>query len=130
MRVEGRYVASASVARRTGMIESRYRTKDGRFILSEKDLRSVRLTMKPEEYVNGLDVELITQEEASTLIREGGYTLGTKGMNEQEAVAAEPTLGTEENEEVTVEDVEEAAEETEEENQEATEETTEEDNNE
>lgn len=77
MRAEGTFLASADVARRAGAIGTSYRTKDGRFVISEKALRSVRLQMKPEEYVSGLDVELISEQEAERLIAENGYKYGT-----------------------------------------------------
>lgn len=75
MRAEGTFLASADVARRAGAIGTSYRTKDGRFVISEKALRS--LQMKPEEYVSGLDVELISEQEAERLIAENGYKYGT-----------------------------------------------------
>lgn len=112
MRKEAIYAASADIARRAGVISSSYRTADGRFILSEHDLRSVRFSMTPEEYVTGLDVEIVSEEEAKTLIRDGGYQIGeppapeTGGTAEAEntaeveetADAPEPT-GEQENEE-------------------------------
>lgn len=69
-------MASANIARRAGVISSSYRTANGRYILSEHDLRSVRFSMTPEEYVTGLDVELVSEEVSKTLIREGGYQIG------------------------------------------------------
>lgn len=76
MRAEGTFLASADVARRAGAIATSYRTKDGRFVISEKALRSLRMTMTPDEYVNGLDVELISESEAERLIAENGYQYG------------------------------------------------------
>lgn len=70
------YSASADIARRTGVINSRYRTKDGRFILSDKDLGRARLVMTPEEYINGMDVTPLTDGQAKKLIAQNDYQLG------------------------------------------------------
>lgn len=83
MRAEGTFLASADVARRAGAIDTSYRAKDGRFILSEKALRGVRMQMKPEEYVSGLDVELISEQEAERLIAENGYQYGEAGNDKK-----------------------------------------------
>lgn len=76
MEVKKLYLASEDIARRARCIDSSYRTKDGRFIISEKSLRDFSFRMTPEEYVTGLDVEMITEEEAQRLIAEGGYAIG------------------------------------------------------
>lgn len=68
------FLASRNVAERTGFIAQRYVTKDGRFVVSARDLRNVRLT--EQEYVTGLDVTAITSDEAKRLIKENKYTLG------------------------------------------------------
>ncbi len=76
------YVASRDIAERSGMIASRYRTKDGRFILNNRDLSRIRLTA--DEYVTGLaGVEIVSESEADRLINEGGYRLGTEDSVEQ-----------------------------------------------
>jgi len=80
------YLASEDIARRSGMIESRYRTKDGRYVLNNRDLSRIRLS--GDEFVTGLNgIEKITKEDADALIKDGGYTLGnveTKDKEEQE----------------------------------------------
>ncbi len=76
MRRESTFLASAEIARRAGVITTNYRTADGRYIVSEKALRGLWASIRPEEYVNGLDVELITEDEAKRLIAEGGYQIG------------------------------------------------------
>ena len=81
MRQEGTFLASADVARRAGAIATSYRVKDGRFVISEKALRSPRMQMTPEEYVNGMDVELISESEAERLIAENGYQYGDGSNN-------------------------------------------------
>lgn len=84
-------MASADIARRAGVISSSYRTADGRFILSEHDLRSVRFSMTPEEYVTGLDVEIVSEETSKTLIRDGGYQIGEPPVpNVEQPEAATP----------------------------------------
>ena len=76
------YVASRDIAERSGMIASRYRTKDGRFILNNRDLSRIRLTA--DEYVTGrAGVEIVSESEADRLINEGGYRLGTEDSVEQ-----------------------------------------------
>lgn len=76
------YVASRDIAERSGMIASRYRTKDGRFILNNRDLSRIRLTA--DEYVTGLaGVEIVSESEADRLINEGDYRLGTEDSVEQ-----------------------------------------------
>ena len=67
------YTVSVEVARRAGLYGRRYLTPDGRVILSESELRRVRL--EPDEYVTGLDARLITTEEKQQLIHDGGYRM-------------------------------------------------------
>ena len=75
MMTTANYIVTKDIAQRSGMIASRYRTADGRFILNERDLARVRLT--PEEFVSGLaGVEMISAEVAKTLIRQGGFQMG------------------------------------------------------
>lgn len=76
MEKEKIYLASADIAERARCIESSYRTKDGRFIIHEKSLRDFTFRMTAEEYVTGLDVTMVTEEEAKRLIAEGGYAIG------------------------------------------------------
>ena len=69
------YLVTRDIAIRSGLVDVRYRTLDGRFILDNKDLSRVRFTT--DEYVSGLDgVEKITEAEAQTLIAKGGYKKG------------------------------------------------------
>jgi hypothetical protein len=69
------YLVTRDIAIRSGLVDVRYRTLDGRFILDNKDLSRVRFTT--DEYVNGLaGVEKITEAEAQTLIAQGGYKKG------------------------------------------------------
>lgn len=80
------YLVSEEVARRAGVIDSKYRTQDGRFILDNKDLDRMRLTS--EEFVNGIsDAEMITREQAKELIAANRYAIGE--APEQQAPAAE-----------------------------------------
>jgi hypothetical protein len=69
------YLVSKDIALRSGLIDSRYRTQDGRYILDNKDLSRVRFTT--DEYISGLKgVEKITETHASTLIAKGGFNKG------------------------------------------------------
>lgn len=86
------FVVTRDIALRTGMIDTKYRTKDGRFIVDNRSLSRVRFT--PEEYVNGLaGVEMITLEEAETLIAQGGFQTGD---SDEPTVHEEPTSTDEE----------------------------------
>ena len=69
------YLVTKDIAIRSGMIESRYRIADGRFVLDSKDLSRVRFTS--DEYVTGLHgVEKVTQDVARSLIAQNGFTIG------------------------------------------------------
>lgn len=74
MRAQVSFSASAEIAERARLTEVRYMTTDGRYILTDKDL--ARLNLTPEEYVSGIDVILLTEEEAGRLIAEGGFKFG------------------------------------------------------
>ena len=69
------YSASADVARATGTIATTYRTKDGRFILSGKEVNTV-LMRQPGRTLADLDVIEISVRQAKTLIARGGYKMG------------------------------------------------------
>lgn len=71
------YKAGAELVRRAGLEYDRYMTKDGHFVISEGDVRFMasRGVITPEEFVTGLDLEIITAEERNTMILEGGYNL-------------------------------------------------------
>lgn len=78
------YLVTRDIAIRSGLVDVRYRTLDGRFILDNKDLSRVRFTT--DEYVSGLaGVEKITEAEAQTLIAQGGYKkgLGVENPNKE-----------------------------------------------
>jgi len=123
------FSVSADVAERSTLKDVRYRTKDGRFILTDKDLQRVRLL--PSEFITGIDaVMLKDKDEADKLIAAGGFLLGNQTtifgeteeapvevVEEAPAEVAEPSETTEgETTEATVEseatDEEPAAEET------------------
>lgn len=92
------FSVSADVAERSTLKEVRYRTKDGRFILTDKDLQRVRLL--PSEFINGLDaVMLKDKDEADNLIAEGGFLLGDQQTifgSEKESEETEDAPATEE----------------------------------
>jgi len=95
------YLVSQSVAQRSGVIESRYRIADGRFVLETKDLAGIRLTS--EEYVTGLDgVEMVSKQDAMILIKDNNYQMGlpkpVEPLNE-EATVESPQEETQEVEE-------------------------------
>lgn len=78
------YLVTRDIAIRSGLVDVRYRTLDGRFILDNKDLSRVRFTT--DEYVSGLKgVEKISEDEAQTLIAQGGYKkgLGVENPNKE-----------------------------------------------
>lgn len=78
------YLVTRDIAIRSGLVDVRYRTLEGKFILDNKDLSRVRFTT--DEYVSGLaGVEKITEAEAQTLIARGGYKkgLGVENPNKE-----------------------------------------------
>ena len=76
------YLVTKDIAIRSGLIESRYRIADGRFVLDNKDLSRVRFT--PDEYISGLaGVEKVSDEEAETLIAQNGYQMGDEVEQQQ-----------------------------------------------
>ena len=79
MKKETTFLASEGIARRAGVMETRYRTPQGRYVLSEKDIRQIRFQMTPEEYVNGLDARIVTTEEAREILKT--CTLGSGGKS-------------------------------------------------
>lgn len=71
------YLVTKEIAIRSGLISSRYRVADGRFVLNNRDLSRVRFS--PDEYINGLEgVEKISSEQAKTLIRQNNFRLGAE----------------------------------------------------
>lgn len=78
------YLVTRDIAIRSGLVDVRYRTLDGRFILDNKDLSRVRFTT--DEYISGLKgVEKISEADAQTLIAQGGYKkgLGVENPNKE-----------------------------------------------
>lgn len=116
------YLVTRDIAIRSGLVDVRYRTLDGRFILDNKDLSRVRFTT--DEYVSGLaGVEKISESEAQTLIAQGGYKkgLGVENPNielptvDKEETVVENEAPTEQTEEEQVENNEDTNEKEEEE---------------
>lgn len=94
------YLVTRDIALRSGFINTRHRTKDGYFILNDRDLSCVRFTV--DEYVNGLSgVKKISKAEAKKLIRENNYAIGDI-TEEAETVATESGENTETTNEETV----------------------------
>lgn len=98
------FTAGADIVRRAGIIASRYRTKDGRFIITSDDLWKLSLVMTPMEYVTGLDIIEVSETESKRLIAENGYQMG-EDYAEPEPEPEEQVLDNEE----TVENVEESS---------------------
>lgn len=106
------YLVTRQVAMRSGVINSRYRVADGRFVLSNKDLSLVRLTS--DEFLTGLQgVERISEADAQRLIAENKFQRGLGNISvpiEQvqeevvEAPAEEETLEAPEESEETEEE--------------------------
>lgn len=91
MQTETYFSVSEDIARRSGMIGQRYMTKDGRYILSDRDLRSLRL--EPLEYIHGIDVEMLSRDEAKTAIAEGGYKMTEDPVEEPAGETEDPDTG-------------------------------------
>jgi hypothetical protein len=69
------YLVTREIAERSGLIDTRYRIADGRFVLNDRDLARVRFT--PDEYISGLQgVEKVSTQEAELLIARNNYTMG------------------------------------------------------
>ena len=69
------YLVTREVAQRTGQLQYKYRTRDGRFIVDSRTLSMVRMTT--EEYIHGIQgIEPITVEEMEALKAENGYVMG------------------------------------------------------
>lgn len=78
MKKETIFLASQAVAEKCGVVETCYRTKDGKFILSEKNLKFYKTVMTPEEFIHGIDAQIITSEQAAELVKTS--TLGKKTL--------------------------------------------------
>lgn len=89
---------SSDVAKRAGVIDVRYRTDDGDFIINESDLRMIRF--EPEEITRGIGGQVISEQEAMLLIEEGGNQLGEEKseVNNEDVIenADAPISGSEE----------------------------------
>lgn len=131
------FLVTREVALRTGDIQYKYRTEDGRFIVDARTLSRIRFTS--EEIINGLQgIEKITHEEAETLIAKNNYQMGddveaeTVGVTKIDAPVAEEveeTSSSSSEKEEVVEDAQSSSseeEQTEEETSESSEEETEE----
>lgn len=98
------YLAAASIAERTGLITSRYRVRDGRFVLSYMDMKNIRFT--PEELISGIGqyIQEVDENEAMRLIIENGYKIGKEEaqsipIDENAEIAPDTPVVTEEQEE-------------------------------
>lgn len=75
------YLVTEDIALRSGLINSRYRVADGRFILNRKDLARIRMTS--DEMINGFQgVERISHDEALLLIGKNKHTMGADPQKE------------------------------------------------
>ena len=72
------YSVSAEVARLSGPLTTNYRTKDGRFILSEKQVK--RIPSFDGKSANP-DIVEISENEARRLIQLGSYQMGEEVNN-------------------------------------------------
>lgn len=69
------FIVTREVALRTGEIQYKYRTDDGRFIVDARTLSRIRFTS--DEMINGLQgIEKISHDEAEALIAFNGYQMG------------------------------------------------------
>ena len=71
------YSAAPAVARLSGTLATTYRTRDGRFVLSEKQVGHI-LSQQEGKTVGDLDIEEVSEEDARRLIELGGYQMGEK----------------------------------------------------
>ena len=88
------YLVTRDIAVRSGVVNERYRTSDGRFVLDNKDLGRIRLTS--EEFVTGLKgIESVDRATAYALIQQNG---NKRGLTEAEYTApvqeSEPVVET------------------------------------
>ena len=87
MRTTKYFKVTAAIAQRAGVAQVRYRTADNMMIISEQDIRAVRL--QPEEYLTGVVAAVLTKEEATVLIAKAGKLLGPPPAAETEAPSPE-----------------------------------------
>lgn len=82
------FVVTREVAERTGDISNIYMTADGRYVIDARLLSRIRLTS--QEYLTGLeDIEMVSREEALTLIARGGYRTGPSVTGDAAAEAVQ-----------------------------------------
>ena len=71
LKTSASFSVSEEIAKRAGLYGLRYMTEEGRVLLSESDMRRIRL--EPDEYVHGMDAIEVTGDEAKALIAANGY---------------------------------------------------------
>lgn len=102
------YLVTKEIAIRSGLVDSRYRIADGRFVLNNRDLSRVRF--EPDEYINGLEgVEKVTPERAKTLIHQNNFAIGLEVVEpvveeQQETAIADNTENANQGDETTIEE--------------------------
>lgn len=72
------YLVSKEVADRTGFARQRYVTKDGKYIVNDRDLRIARMTDGEKDAL-----EKISKEQSKRLIAENGYKTGNSVNKEK-----------------------------------------------
>ena len=71
----GYYIVNQAVAIRCGSIENYHRIKDGRFIVTSRQLN--RITLTPKELISGISgIEQISRNAALALIAQNDYKKG------------------------------------------------------
>lgn len=81
MNKEKIFLASEEVAQMLGVEKSRYRTAEGKYILSEHDIRTLCIGKDMDEFVNGIDAKVISEAKARELIIKS--TLGSLNKNKE-----------------------------------------------
>ena len=74
MRTTKYFLVKPDIAKRAGVMDSRYHTTDGLMVPNEQDMGRVRLT--PEEYQTGVVERIVDEAEATHLIEEAGRKMG------------------------------------------------------
>lgn len=85
MKKENYYSASEYVAKRAGCTHSCYKTSDGRYVLTERDVRAALPQMTQEELITGFDIIPLSEQEALRLISENGYRITGDARADQES---------------------------------------------
>lgn len=71
------FLVIPEIAKRTGVLDSRYYIADGRYVMDNKDLSYIRFST--EEIISGLEgIERVEKSAALTLIAENGYKMGVQ----------------------------------------------------